>query len=51
MPCRSRSPLDTPQPCDLLLALIAMLYGLAVLGVFASLATIERGALDRRADG
>jgi len=25
MPCRSRSPLDTPQPCDLLLALIAML--------------------------
>jgi hypothetical protein len=43
-----RVSLETPKPYDLLLALTAMLYGLAVLGVFACLATIERGSLDRR---
>jgi hypothetical protein len=43
-----RVSLETPKPYDLLLALTAMLYGLAVLGVFACLATIERGSIDRR---
>lgn len=43
-----RVSLETPKPYDLLLALTAMLYGLAVLGVFACLATIERGSPDRR---
>jgi hypothetical protein len=37
-----RVSLSTPKPYDLLLALIAMLYGLAVLGVFACFAAIER---------
>ena len=46
-----RVSLETPKPYDLLLALTAMLYGLAVLGIFACLATIERGSLDRRKDG
>jgi len=43
-----RVSLETPKPYDLLLALTAMLYGLAVLGVFACLATIERGSPDQR---
>jgi hypothetical protein len=43
-----RVSLETPKPYDLLLALTAMLYGLAVLGVFACLTTIERGSPDRR---
>ena len=43
-----RVSLETPKPYDLLLALTAMLYGLAVLGVFACLSTIERGSPDRR---
>jgi hypothetical protein len=43
-----RVSLETPKPYDLLLALTAMLYGLAVLGVFACLATIERGSPERR---
>jgi len=34
---------STPKPYDLLLALTAMLYGLAVLGVFACFSAIERG--------
>lgn len=37
-----RVSLSTPKPYDLLLALIAMLYGLVVLGVFACFASIER---------
>jgi hypothetical protein len=37
-----RVSLSTPKPYDLLLALIAMLYGLAVLGVFACFTAIER---------
>jgi hypothetical protein len=43
-----RVSLETPKPYDLLLALTAMLYGLAVLGVFACLATTERGSPERR---
>jgi hypothetical protein len=43
-----RVSLETPKPYDLLLALTAMLYGLAVLGVFACLSTIERGAVARQ---
>jgi hypothetical protein len=43
-----RVSLSTPKPYDLLLALTAMLYGLAVLGVFACFASIERGPGDRR---
>jgi hypothetical protein len=46
-----RVSLETPKPYDLLLALTAMLYGLAVLGVFACLATIERDSPDRRKHG
>jgi len=38
-----RVSLSTPKPYDVVLALIAMLYGLAVLGVFAWFAAIERG--------
>ena len=37
-----RVSLSTPKPYDLLLALIAMLYGLVVLGVFAWFSSIER---------
>jgi hypothetical protein len=37
-----RISLSTPKPYDVVLAVIAMLYGLAVLGVFACFATIER---------
>jgi hypothetical protein len=37
-----RVSLSTPKPYDVALALIAMLYGLAVLGVFACFAAIER---------
>ncbi len=37
-----RVSLSTPKPYDVMLALIAMLYGLAVLGVFACFAAIER---------
>jgi len=37
-----RVSLSTPKPYDVALALIAMLYGLAVLGVFACFSAIER---------
>jgi len=37
-----RVSLSTPKPYDVVLALIAMLYGLAVLGVFACFAAIEQ---------
>jgi hypothetical protein len=37
-----RVSLSTPKPYDLLLALIAMLYGLVVLGVFAWFSRVER---------
>jgi hypothetical protein len=37
-----RVSLSTPKPYDVGLALIAMLYGLAVLGVFTCFAAIER---------
>jgi hypothetical protein len=37
-----RVSLSTPKPYDVGLALIAMLYGLAVLGVFACFTAIER---------
>jgi hypothetical protein len=37
-----RVSLSTPKPYDVALSLIAMLYGLAVLGVFACFAAIER---------
>ena len=37
-----RVSLSTPKPYDVALALIAMLYGLAVLGVFTCFATIEQ---------
>jgi len=37
-----RVSLSTPKPYDVALALIAMLYGLAVLGVFACFTAIER---------
>ena len=43
-----RVSLSTPKPYDLLLALTAMLYGLAVLGVFACFSAIERGAVNRQ---
>ncbi|MEI6239380.1 MAG: hypothetical protein WCR51_03240 [Planctomycetia bacterium] len=43
-----RVSLSTPKPYDLLLALTAMLYGVAVLGVFACFSAIERGSLDRQ---
>ena len=37
-----RVSLSTPKPYDLLLSLTAMLYGLAVLGVFVCFSAIER---------
>lgn len=37
-----RISLSTPKPYDVVLALIAMVYGLAVLGVFACFAAIEQ---------
>lgn len=37
-----RVSLSTPKPYDLVLAVIAMLYGVAVLGVFACFTAIER---------
>jgi hypothetical protein len=37
-----RVSLSTPKPYDVALALIAMLYGLAVLGVFTCFATLEQ---------
>jgi len=43
-----RVSLSTAKPYDLLLALTAMLYGLAVLGVFACLSAIERGSVERQ---
>lgn len=43
-----RVSLSTPKPYDLLLAIIAMLYGLAVLGVFACFAAIERTTITRQ---
>ena len=43
-----RVSLSTPKPYDLLLALTAMLYGVAVLGVFACFSAIERGSVDRQ---
>ncbi len=42
-----RVSLSTPKPYDVVLALIAMLYGLAVLGVFACFTAIERKRGDR----
>ncbi len=45
-----RVSLETPKPYDLLLALTAMLYGLAVLGVFACLSAIERRSVDQPQD-
>jgi len=41
-----RVSLSTPKPYDLVLALTAMLYGLAVLAVFACFAAIERTSGD-----
>lgn len=43
-----RVSLSTPKPYDLLLALTAMLYGLAVLGVFACFSAIERRSVERQ---
>jgi hypothetical protein len=43
-----RVSLSTPKPYDLLLALTAMLYGLAVLGVFNCFSAIEQGSVDRQ---
>jgi hypothetical protein len=43
-----RVSLSTPKPYDLLLALTAMLYGLAVLGVFACFQAIDRGSAERQ---
>jgi hypothetical protein len=43
-----RVSLSTPKPYDLLLALTAMLYGLAVLGVFACFLAIDRGSAERQ---
>lgn len=43
-----RVSLSTPKPYDLLLALTAMLYGVAVLGVFACFSAIERDSVDRQ---
>jgi len=43
-----RVSLSTPKPYDLLLALTAMLYGLAVLGVFACFLAIEQRSAERR---
>jgi hypothetical protein len=43
-----RVSLSTPKPYDLLLALTAMLYGLAVLGVFACFLAINRDSVDRQ---
>jgi hypothetical protein len=43
-----RVSLSTPKPYDLLLALTAMLYGVAVLGVFACFSAIERRSVDRQ---
>jgi hypothetical protein len=37
-----RVSLSTPKPYDLLLALTAMLYGVAVLGVFACYSTMPK---------
>jgi hypothetical protein len=37
-----RVSLSTPKPYDLLLALIAMLYGVAVLGVFACFSAMPK---------
>jgi hypothetical protein len=45
-----RVSLSTPKPYDLLLALTAMLYGLAVLGVFNCFSAIEQGSVDRQRD-
>ena len=43
-----RVSLSTPKPYDLLLALTAMLYGLAVLGVFNCFSAIERNSVNRQ---
>jgi hypothetical protein len=43
-----RISLSTPKPYDVVLALIAMLYGLAVLAVFACFAAIERRRFKER---
>jgi len=43
-----RVSLSTPKPYDVVLALIAMLYGLAVLAVFACFAAIERRRFKER---
>ncbi len=46
-----RVSLSTPKPYDLGLALIAMLYGLAVLGVFSGFIWIERSRAATAAEG
>jgi len=43
-----RVSLSTPKPYDLVLSLTAMLYGLAVLGVFACYKAIESRSVDRQ---
>ena len=43
-----RVSLSTPKPYDLLLALTAMLYGLAVLGVFACFLAIDHRSVERQ---
>jgi hypothetical protein len=45
-----RVSLSTPKPYDVALALTAMLYGLAVLGVFACFSAIERWRVRSEAD-
>jgi len=44
-----RVSLSTPKPYDLLLSLTAMLYGLAVLGVFVCFSAIERKRIAQKA--
>ena len=46
-----RVSLSTPKPYDLGLALIAMLYGLAVLGVFSGFIRIERSRAETAVEG
>jgi hypothetical protein len=46
-----RVSLSTPKPYDLLLGLIAMLYGLMVLSVFAGYSWIERSRTAESAGG
>ena len=46
-----RVSLSTPKPYDLLLGLIAMLYGLMVLSVFAGYSWIERSRAAESGEG